>query len=219
MSSPFPDLLRSQLYHSGVIAVLILDQVETAVPVARALLAGGVNCIELTLRTSVAFDCLKRIRAEVPEMTIGVGTILTPKQVEQAMQAGASFGVSPGMNPKVVAEASHIGLPFAPGVCTPTDIEMAISEGCRVFKFFPCEPSGGLPYLRSLSAPFLHLDVQFIPLGGVNASNAKIYLQEPAVLALGGSWLAPKELIASQNWDKIRELATDITETVQCIRP
>ena len=219
MNPPFPDSLRSQLYHSGVIAVLVLEQVEAAVPVAQALLAGGVNCIELTLRTNVAFECLKRIRAEVPEMTIGVGTILTPKQAEQAMQAGASFGVSPGMNPKVVAEASRIGLPFAPGVCTPTDIEMALAEGCRVFKFFPCEPSGGLPYLRPLAAPFLHLGVQFIPLGGVNASNADAYLQEPCVLSLGGSWLAPKEVISSQNWHKIREFATDIAETVKRIRP
>ncbi len=218
MNSLFPESLRNQLYHSGVIAVLILDRVDDAVPVAQALLAGGVNCIELTLRTHVAFDCLKQIRREVPEMTVGVGTILTPQQAEQAKEAGASFGVAPGMNPKVVAEAARIGLPFAPGVCTPTDIELAIAEGCHVFKFFPSEPCGGLPYLRTIAAPFLHLGVQFIPLGGLNAKNAEIYLQEPSVLALGGSWLAPKDLIVNQNWKKIEALAASIQHTLQRVR-
>jgi 2-dehydro-3-deoxyphosphogluconate aldolase/(4S)-4-hydroxy-2-oxoglutarate aldolase len=197
----------------------MIDRAEDAVPLAQALLAGGVDSIELTLRTPAAFECLRRIRAEVPTMTIGVGTILTPQQVNEAKDAGASFGVAPGMNPRVVAEAQRIGLPFAPGVCTPTDIELAIEAGCRLLKFFPSEPCGGLPYLRTISAPFLHLGVQFIPLGGVGPGNAAQYLQEPSVLALGGSWLAPKDLIAKADWAAITQLACEARDIVKQVRP
>ncbi|MDI1313344.1 bifunctional 4-hydroxy-2-oxoglutarate aldolase/2-dehydro-3-deoxy-phosphogluconate aldolase [Prosthecobacter sp.] len=219
MITAFPDNLRLQLHQTGVIAVLMIDRVEDAVPLARALLAGGVNTIELTLRTSAALQCLRRIREEVPEMTIGVGTILTPQQVNDAKDNGASFGVAPGMNPRVVAEAVRIGLPFAPGVCTPTDIELAIEAGCRVLKLFPSEPCGGLAYLRAISAPFAHLGVEFVPLGGVGAGNAAEYLREPSVLALGGSWIAPKEIIAKGGWDLITARAREATDIVKQVRP
>lgn len=219
MSTAFPDALRLQLRQTGVIAVLMIDRVEDAVPLARALLAGGVNTIELTLRTSAALQCLRRIRDEVPEITAGVGTILTPQQANDAKENGASFGVAPGMNPRVVAEAVRIGLPFAPGVCTPTDIELAVEAGCRVLKLFPSEPCGGLAYLRSISAPFAHLGVEFVPLGGVSASNAAQYLREPSVLALGGSWLAPKDIIAKGGWDVISTLAREATDIVKQVRP
>ena len=219
MTPTFPDNLRLQLRHTGVIAVLMIDRVEDALPLARALLAGGINTIELTLRTPAALQCLRRIRDEVPEMTAGVGTILTPQQANDAKENGASFGVAPGMNPRVIAEAVRIGLPFAPGVCTPTDIELAVEAGCRVLKLFPCEPSGGLPYLRAIAAPFAHLGVEFIPLGGVGAGNASQYLREPAVLALGGSWLAPKDTIAKGGWDAITALAREATDIVKQVRP
>lgn len=196
----------------------MIDRVEDAVPLARALLAGGVTAIELTLRTDAALESLRRIRAEVPEMMAGVGTILTLEQVGDVIEAGGSFGVAPGMNPRVVAEAQRLGLPFAPGVCTPTDIEHALEAGCKALKFFPCEPCGGLPYLRTIAAPFMHLGVQFIPLGGVNAANAATYLKEPAVLALGGSWLAPKDLIAKGDWQAITALASEITGIVKQVR-
>lgn len=218
MSTAFPESLRLQLHQTGVIAVLMIDRVEDAVPLAQALLAGGVNGIELTLRTDAALESLRRIRSEVPEMTVGVGTILTPKQVNEAKEAGASFGVAPGMNPRVVAEAVRIGLPFAPGICTPTDIELALEAGCRVLKLFPSEPCGGLPYLRSISAPFAHLGVEFIPLGGVGAGNAAHYLREPSVLALGGSWLAPKDIIAKGGWDTITALSREATDIVKQVR-
>jgi 2-dehydro-3-deoxyphosphogluconate aldolase/(4S)-4-hydroxy-2-oxoglutarate aldolase len=213
------DSLSRHLRQTGVIAVLMIDRADDAVPLARALLAGGVDSIELTLRTEAALECLRRIRREVPEMTLGVGTILTPQQVNQAKEAGASFGVAPGMNPRVVAEALRIGLPFAPGVCTPTDIELALEAGCRVLKFFPSEPCGGLPYLRTIAAPFMHLGVQFIPLGGVGPANAAQYLSEPSVLALGGSWLAPKDLIAKGDWVAITKLAQEATDLVRQVRP
>jgi 2-dehydro-3-deoxyphosphogluconate aldolase / (4S)-4-hydroxy-2-oxoglutarate aldolase len=214
----FPDELYAHLHHSGVIAVLMIDDLADAVPVARALLAGGVDGIELTLRTSVAMEALRLIRAELPEMMVGVGTLLTLQQLHEVKEAGAAFGVAPGMNPRVVAEAARIGLPFAPGVCTPTDIELAVELGCRLMKFFPSEPSGGLPYLRTIAAPFAHLGVKYIPLGGVSASNAEAYLKESCVQALGGSWLAPRELIAAKNWAAIQANAREASELVKRVR-
>lgn len=202
----------------GVLAVLILESAEAAVPVARALLEGGVDCVELTLRTSAALEALRRIRAEVPEMTVGAGTILTPAQVLEAKAAGAAFGVAPGMNPRVVAAARDAGLDFAPGVCTPTDIELALEQGCRVLKFFPAEPCGGLAYLRTISAPFAHLGVSFIPLGGLGSHNAEDYLREPSVTALGGSWLATKAAIAEGRWDDITRQARAARESVIRVR-
>ncbi|MCX6857742.1 MAG: bifunctional 4-hydroxy-2-oxoglutarate aldolase/2-dehydro-3-deoxy-phosphogluconate aldolase [Verrucomicrobia bacterium] len=214
----FPDELYAHLHQSGVIAVLMIDDLADALPVARALLAGGVDGIELTLRTSVAMEALRVIHAELPEMVIGVGTILTPPQVHEVKEAGASFGVAPGMNPRVVAEAARIGLPFAPGVCTPTDIELAVEQGCRLMKFFPSEPCGGLPYLRTIAAPFAHLGVKYIPLGGVSAANAQAYLQEPSVQALGGSWLAPRELIVKKDWVAITANAREASDIVRKVR-
>lgn len=210
--------LHSQIHRTGVIAVLMIDDANDAVPVARALLAGGVDCVELTLRTDAAMEALKRIRSEVPEMLVGVGTILTPQQVNDVKAAGAAFGVAPGMNPRVVSEANRIGLPFSPGVCTPSDIELAIEQGYRVLKFFPSEPSGGLAYLRTIAAPFAHLGVKYIPLGGVNAANAENYLREPSVLALGGSWLGPRDAIQRKDWDAITQLASAASGIVKRVR-
>jgi len=214
----FEESLVSRLEASGVLAVLILESVEAAVPVARALLAGGVDCVELTLRTPVALEALRRIRAEVPEMMVGAGTILTVEQVREAKAAGAAFGVAPGMNPRVVTAAREAGLSFAPGVCTPTDIELALEQGCRVMKFFPAELSGGLAYLRAIGAPFAHLGVRFIPLGGLGATNAEAYLREESVLALGGSWLATKAAIEEERWEDVSEQARLARELVKRVR-
>lgn len=218
MTSPSLSELHAHLHRTGVIAVLMLDDADHAVPVARALLAGGVDAIELTLRTGAAMDSLKRIRAEVPEMLVGVGTILTPQQAGEVKTAGAAFGVAPGMNPRVVSEAARLGLPFSPGVCTPTDIELAIEQGCRVLKFFPSEPCGGLAYLRTIAAPFAHLGVKYIPLGGVSAANAEQYLREPSVLALGGSWLAPREVIQRKEWATLTANAAEASAIVKRVR-
>jgi len=214
MNDMFPNELRDQLRKAGVVAVLMMERAADAVPLARALLAGGVSVIELTLRTEAAWDCLKQIRAEVPGMTVGIGTVLTPAAAQQAREWGAHFAVAPGMNPRVVDEANRIGLPFAPGVCTPTDVEFAVERGCRVMKLFPAEPMGGLPYLRTIAAPFAHLGVEFIPLGGIHALNARQYLQEPSMLAVGGSWLAPKALVTAGDWQGITALAGAAKEIV-----
>jgi len=214
----FNEALRSHLHRSGVVSVLVIDDPADAVPAARALLAGGVDCMELTLRTPAAMEALLSIRGEVPEMIAGVGTILTPQQVGEVAAAGAAFGVAPGMNPRVVMEAKQTGLPFAPGVCTPSDIEAALECGCRVLKFFPSEPLGGMGYLKSISAPYAHLGLSFIPLGGVDAGNAESYLREPNILALGGSWIAPRDLIRNRDWAAITQRAAQVAEIVKNTR-
>lgn len=218
MNRPTLEEIQSRLYRTGVVAVLVIDRAEDAVPVARALLAGGIDCIELTLRTNAAMDALRLIRDQVPEILVGVGTILTPQQVRDVHAAGAAFGVAPGLNPRVVAEAARIGLPFSPGICTPTDIELALELGCRVLKFFPAEPSGGLNYLRSVAAPYAHLGVKYIPLGGVSAANAEQYLKDPSILALGGSWLASREVIERQDWQAITASAAEASAIVRRVR-
>ncbi len=214
----FPESLALRLQRTGVLAVLVIDDVDTAEPLAQALLAGGVDCMELTLRTPVAMEALRRIRRGVPEMLAGVGTILTPAQAREVAAADAAFGVSPGVNPRVLAEARRLGLPFAPGICTPSDIEIALEAGCRLLKFFPAEPCGGLPYLRSISAPFSHLGVRFLPLGGIDESNAERYLREPCIQALGGSWIAPRDMIAAKNWAAITANAQRATDLVASVR-
>lgn len=198
-------LFREHLAASALLAVLVIDNPLDAVPLARCLLAGGVDAIELTLRTPAAFDALRRITAEVPEIYAGVGTILTPAQVREAKAAGAAFGVAPGMNAAVVDAAADCGLPFAPGIATPSDIEAALTRGCRIMKFFPAEPAGGIPYLKSINAPYAHLGISYIPLGGIHEGNLESWLLCPGVIAVGGSWLATKELIAAGDWAQIRK--------------
>ena len=209
MESLFPQEMLDRMKRSGVIAVIVVDQVEHIVPLARALVACGIDAIELTLRTPAAIEALQLVRREVPEILAGVGTVLTTDQIEAVVEAGAEFAVSPGFNPRVVTRAKELGLPFAPGVVTPTDIEAAIELGCRELKFFPAEPSGGIKYLRSMFAPYAHLGLQFIPLGGVSADNMAAYLYDDAVLAVGGSWIAPRKLIQTANWSAVIDNATE----------
>ncbi len=208
MNSQFPDETLQRIGRCGVIAVLVIDKAPSIVPLGKALLACGIDCIELTLRTPAAIEAIGLAREELPEMLIGAGTVLQPDQVDEVVAAGASFGVAPGLNAKVVTRAQERGLPFAPGVATPSDIEAAIELGCRELKFFPAEPAGGIGYLRSISAPYAHRGLQFIPLGGVNDINLGTYLRDPAVLAVGGSWIATKKMVADQNWSAVIDNAT-----------
>lgn len=200
----------SRLQHTGVCAVLIIEKVEHAVPVAEALLAGGVDAMELTLRTPAALGALREITARVPQMLAGIGTILTPDQVRQVVDGGGSFGVAPGMNPRVVEAALAAGLPFAPGICTPSDIERALEYDRRLLKFFPAEPSGGLKYLDAIAAPYQHLGVKYVPLGGVNEANCAQWFASRHVGAIGGSWLAPRELLAAGDWAGVTALAQKV---------
>jgi 2-dehydro-3-deoxyphosphogluconate aldolase/(4S)-4-hydroxy-2-oxoglutarate aldolase len=218
MKPLFDPTLARKIEDTGIVAVLVIDRAEDAVPLARALLAGGVDVMELTLRTPAALDALKAIRAGVPEMLAGVGTILTVDQVSQVVEADAAFGVAPGLNPRVLAAARESGLSFAPGIVTPTDIELAIEQGCKTLKFFPAEPSGGLAYLKAIAAPYAHLGLRFLPLGGLNAKNMATYLADPAVAALGGSWLAPRDLIKAQAWNQITALAAEAIQIIKTTR-
>ena len=214
-NSMFPDAIAAQIGNCGVIAVLVIDRVEDAVFVARALIGGGVSAMELTLRTPAAIDALRAIKRDVPEMLAGAGTVITPAQVGQVLEAGADFAVSAGTNRRVVEETGRLGLPFAPGIATPSDIEQALEFGCRLLKFFPAEAGGGLAYLKSMAAPYAHLGLKFIPLGGLDAGNMKSYLREPIVQGIGGSWLAPRELIRVRNWDAIRRNAAAAAAVVR----
>jgi 2-dehydro-3-deoxyphosphogluconate aldolase/(4S)-4-hydroxy-2-oxoglutarate aldolase len=219
MQSQFSANLLDRVDRSGVVAVLIVDELAYAVPLAQALLAGGISVMELTLRTPIAIDALKAIRDEVPEMLAGIGTILTLDQVQQVAQAGASFGVAPGTNPRIVREAQRLGLPFAPGIVTPSDVEAALELGCRELKFFPAETSGGLNYLKSMAAPYLHLGVRFLPLGGITTANLKDYLADPLIWAVGGSWIAPRDAIQKQDWSGITARAAEASQLATEIRP
>jgi 2-dehydro-3-deoxyphosphogluconate aldolase/(4S)-4-hydroxy-2-oxoglutarate aldolase len=204
MSKPlFNESLAADISASGVIAVLVIDDAGDAVPLARALLDGGIRVMELTLRTPAALDALRAIRAEVPDMVAGIGTILNVDQLHASREAGAAFGVSPGCNPRLLDAARAAGFSFGPGIATPTDVEIAVEHGCRLLKFFPAEQLGGLSYLRAMSAPYAHLSVRYIPLGGLTEVNAGAYLHEPLIAAIGGSWIAPRDLIKGQDWATI----------------
>jgi 2-dehydro-3-deoxyphosphogluconate aldolase/(4S)-4-hydroxy-2-oxoglutarate aldolase len=212
------ETVSKRIKNTGIVAVLVIDREEDAVPLAKALLSGGVDAMELTLRTPAALGALRRIRGEVPEMLAGAGTVLTPAQVEEVKNAGAEFAVSPGVNPRVLSAARDAGVPFAPGIVTPTDIEQALEFNCKMLKFFPAGPSGGLDYLKAIAAPYQHLGISFLPLGGINASNMSSYLEDSLVAAIGGSWLAPREAIREGRWDHITSLAKTATEIIKHLR-
>lgn len=207
-----------KLESTGVLAVLVIDDAADAVPTAEALLAGGVNAMELTLRTDAAIEALKAIRTSVPEMLVGIGTILEPAQVREVVAEGAAFGVSPGINPKVVEAAIEHGLPFAPGIATPSEVEMALSFGCRRLKFFPAEALGGLGYLRAMSPPYHHLGVKYMPLGGVGPKNLAEYIADPLIAVVGGSWLAPRDKITAKDWAAIEQNAREAREIIDQAR-
>ncbi|MDO4858625.1 MAG: bifunctional 4-hydroxy-2-oxoglutarate aldolase/2-dehydro-3-deoxy-phosphogluconate aldolase [Thermoguttaceae bacterium] len=218
MKSQFTDEALAQIQACGAIAVLVIDDAANAVPTAKALMDGGINAIELTLRTPAALDALANIRREIPEMLAGVGTILTPEQVQKVAEAKAAFGVAPGLNEKVVLAAQAAGLPFAPGIMTPSEIEKAVELGCRELKLFPAEPCGGMKYLKSVSAPYAHLGLKYLPLGGLSLENIGPYVESPLLLALGGSWIAKRDLIQKQDWATIRANAQATREKIDGIR-
>lgn len=211
----FPAELLEHLSSSRVVAGFSVSRVEHAVPVAEALLAGGIDVIELTLRTEAGLRAVTAICRQVPQMVVGVGTILTPEQAIGVKDAGAAFGVAPGMNPRVVRAALAAGLPFAPGVATPSDLEGAIELGCRFVKFFPAEATGGLVYLRSMAAPYQHLGIKYFPLGGLNAVNMHAYLREPHVAAIGGSWIVSPDLMEREDWAGISARASEVMATLK----
>ena len=203
----FDPEIQKRLRTCGVAAVLVIENSEHAIPLAKALLEGGIDAMELTLRTPAAIEAIRTIRRSVPEMLVGAGTVLTPAQVTEVTDAGAAFAVSPGVNPQVLDAAALAGISFAPGIMTPTDIETAIAHDCKLLKFFPAESSGGLAHLKNIAAPYRHLGLEFFPLGGLTQDNMTTYLADPAVAAVGGSWLAKSDIIKSENWGQSTEIA------------
>ena len=190
------------LLRSGcVIPVLTIERLEDAVPLARALVAGGVRVLEVTLRTPVAIPAAKAIMAEVPEAVVGIGTILNPADLARAEDIGARFGISPGATPELLKAAAASALPFAPGIATASELMQALAHGFGLVKFFPAEQSGGIKALRALAGPFP--DARFCPTGGIGEANAASWLAEPNVVAVGGSWLCPAADIGSGNWSGI----------------
>ncbi len=210
MQLTMPKEVQETIAKEGIIAVLEMESEEYAVPTAKALFDGGITVIELALRTQAAFPSIKLIAEAVPQMFIGIGTIIEEGQAAMVKkESGVRFGVSPGINPQIVKEAIAAGLPFAPGIATPSELETAITLGCRAVKFFPAEGMGGLSYLKSINAPYNHLGIKYIPLGGVNVNNLADYAKFSPVLAIGGSWIAPKDLIKAKDWKEITRRARE----------
>ena len=201
-----------ELKKIGIIPVIKIDDAEKAVPLAKALVAGGIPCAEVTFRTAQAEDAISRINAELcsgaqPQILLGAGTVLTVEQADKAIAAGAKFIVSPGFNPKVVSHCVKRGIPITPGCSGPSDIEQALELGLDVVKFFPAEQAGGLEYIKAIAAPYPSL--RFIPTGGINAQNIVKYIAFEKILACGGSWMVSADLIAAGEFDKITALCRE----------
>lgn len=200
----------------GVVPVVKIDDANDAVSLARALRNGGLNCAEITFRTDAAEESIKRISKEFPDMLIAAGTVLTPKQADAAMSAGATFIVSPGLNPIVVKHCIDKGYPVIPGVCTPSEVEQAMSLGLRYLKFFPAEAAGGVKMVKAMAAPYAM--IRFMPTGGINAVNIADYLSAKCVFACGGSWMVPSEKIAEGKFDEIEDLTAEAVKVLKEIR-
>ncbi|MFZ2159705.1 MAG: bifunctional 4-hydroxy-2-oxoglutarate aldolase/2-dehydro-3-deoxy-phosphogluconate aldolase [Bradyrhizobium sp.] len=190
--------LAALFRQATIIPVLTIERPGDAVPLARALVAGGVRVLEVTLRTPVAIEAAKAMIANVPEAVVGIGTILNGDDLARAEDIGARFGISPGATPELLKAAAASALPFAPGIATASELMQALAHGFNLTKFFPAEPSGGIKTLRALAGPFP--DARFCPTGGIGEANAGAWLAEPNVVAVGGSWLCPAADIRSGNW-------------------
>jgi len=217
-SPAFNPELAARIKDCGLIAVLVIDNAENAIDLAKTLLEHGIQAMELTLRTPAALEALQIIHKKMPQMIAGAGTVLTPDQMAAVKAAGADFAVAPGLNPRVAAKARELGLSYAPGVMTPSDIEAALELKCHVLKFFPAETTGGMKHLKAMSAPYAHLGLSFIPLGGINAANLGSYVESSLVGAVGGSWIATRSMIAAKDWAAIGKNADEAVAIIKNVR-
>ncbi len=209
------DSLFAQLSTEGLVAVVVLNSLEEALPVVESLAEGGIRVIELAQRTPVSVEALAFLANRMPGILIGAGTVLTKEQVRQVADAGAKFALAPGTNPAVLEEAAKMDFPFLPGVATPSDIETALSWKCRHLKYFPAEPLGGIAYLKAMATPYLHLNPRFLPLGGANESTMAAYLGDPMIFAIGGSWIASRARIEAKDWKAITQHAAGAVEAIR----
>lgn len=210
--------LFQKLSSYGVVPVIAIDSVASALPLADALIEGGLPVAEVTFRTAAAGEVIARLKAERPQLILGAGTILSLENLRRAVEAGARFGVAPGTNPQIVNEAARLGLPFIPGVVTPSEIEQALSLGAKILKFFPAEASGGLQMIKALHGPYGHTGARFMPTGGVKPDNLEAWLSLDAVACVGGTWIASKEAIAAGKWEQIRDNCRKALEIVRKLR-
>ncbi len=202
-----------ELKNLAIVPVIVLEDADDALPLAKALCEGGLPCAEVTFRTKAAAESIRRMTEAYPDMLVGAGTILTIEQVEEALAAGAKFMVSPGFNPKVVDYCQQKGIPILPGCITPSEVEQALEHGLKVVKFFPAEAAGGLPMIKAMSAPYHTM--MFMPTGGINAENVKEYLSFPKILACGGSWMVKDELVKNKDFESIKQLTKEAVAIVK----
>lgn len=200
----------------GIVPVIVIEDPEKAVPLARALVAGGLPCAEITFRTKEASEAIARISRDVPEILVGAGTVVSQAQAEKAAAAGARFIVSPGFNPSVVDWCLKNGLPVIPGVNNPTGVEAGMEKGLSLLKFFPAEVSGGTAMLDALAGPYP--SISFMPTGGISPENLGNYLKRKNVFAVGGSWMVHKDLITREDWPRITALAQEAVSAVRSLR-
>lgn len=201
-----------QISRIGIVPVIAIDEAEMAVPLARALVAGGLPAAEVTFRTAAGEEAIRRIATEIPEMLVGAGTVLTTGQADRAIAAGAQFIVSPGFNPAVTRYVIDKGVPMMPGTASPGEMEQAMSMGLDVVKFFPAEQNGGVAKLKALAGPYTNL--RWMPTGGVNTKNLMDYLSFDKIVACGGTWMVKKDLIEAENWAEITRLTREAVDTM-----
>ena len=203
---------------AGVIPVIVIEKEEQAVPLAKALVKGGLPVLEVTFRTKAAAAAIAAIRKEVPEAIVGAGTVLTVEMLKTAKQAGAVFGVAPGFDPAIIAEAKAQDFPFCPGIATASELSQALTAGCEMVKFFPAEAAGGVKMIKNFLGAFRFTGVKFMPTGGVNLANVSDYLAVPEIVCCGGTWVVPKDALAAGDYAAIEKLAADAAALVRKLR-
>lgn len=205
-----------QVAACGIVPVVVLNKVEDAIPTAKALLAGGINVMEITFRTAAAAECIAKVAAEMPEMIVGAGTVVNLEQLHKAVEAGAKFIVSPGSDEEIIKKAHELDVPIVPGVVTPTEIMVGLKLGVKVFKFFPAEAYGGLKTIKNLCGPFPQ--ITFVPTGGISQANAEEYIKNPKISAVGGSWMVTAAMVEAGQFDEITAKSKAATDLVKQIR-
>ena len=208
--------IAEQFTGFGVVPVVVLNDVKDALPLAKALVEGGLPCAEVTFRTEAAEESIRQMVKEYPEMLVGAGTVLTIEQVDRAVNAGAKFIVSPGFDPEIVDYCLENNIPVFPGCITPSEIAQAVKRGLKIVKFFPAEQFGGVAMIKALAAPYTM--VKFMPTGGISAKNLKDYLECDKIICCGGSWMVKGDLIKAGEFDKIRELTEEAVKLAKAIR-
>ena len=194
----------------GVVPVVVLEDTKDAVPLAKALVEGGLPCAEVTFRTEAAEESIRLMTEQFPEMLVGAGTVLTREQVDAAVAAGAKFIVSPGFDPEIVDYCLEKEIPVFPGCITPSEVTQAVKRGLKVVKFFPAEPAGGVAMIKAMAAPYV--GIKFMPTGGINAKNLEDYLSFDKIICCGGSWMVPGDAVKARDWDRIRTLTASAVQ-------